>query len=53
MPVDIAERWRTRVAGAFERLDAALTASKLPEEPATIGEVDAWLLNLRRRSLCG
>lgn len=50
---DVAERWRKEVGRAFEVLDAALARSPLPEEPANVGEIDAWLVELRRRGLTG
>jgi hypothetical protein len=49
----VAERWRKEVGRAFEVLDAALARSPLPEEPANVGEIDAWLVELRRNGLKG
>jgi len=48
---EVAERWKKRVTGAFDTLDAALTRSVLPEEPPNVAEVDAWLVALRRSEL--
>jgi len=46
-----AERWKKVVTGALDTLDAALNKSSLPDEPPNFGEVDAWLMTLRRGRL--
>lgn len=45
----VAERWRKETGRAFELLDAALARSPLPEDPGNVAEIDAWLVELRRR----
>lgn len=50
LPAEIAERWRKEVVRAFDVLDDALARSSLPEEPRNAREIEAWLLDLRRRS---
>jgi predicted nucleotidyltransferase len=50
LPAELSERWRKEVGRAFEVLDGALARSNLPEEPGNVGEIEAWLLDLRRRS---
>jgi predicted nucleotidyltransferase len=47
----MAERWRGEVGRAFEVLDAALARSPLPEAPPNVPELEAWLVELRRRGL--
>lgn len=47
----VAESWKGRVAHVLEKLDAALTASALPDEAMNAGELEAWLVDYRRRSL--
>jgi predicted nucleotidyltransferase len=42
-------RWRREVERAFTLLDEAHLSSPLPAEPANRDEVEAWLLELRRR----
>jgi predicted nucleotidyltransferase len=49
LTADVAERWRKEVGRAFDVLDAALARSQLPEEPQNGAEVEAWLVDLRRR----
>ncbi len=51
LAVEISARWQREVAQAFEVLDAALSRSMLPEEPANVGEIERWLVELRRRGL--
>lgn len=51
LATEVAERWRKEVGRAFEVLDAALARSPLPEEPANVPEIDAWLVELRRKGL--
>jgi predicted nucleotidyltransferase len=48
LPDAMVERWKGQVQRAFEQLDAARERSPLPEEPANVEELDAWLLELRR-----
>ncbi len=43
--------WSARLDAVFELLDDARAASPLPEEPANAAEVDAWLIEFRRRDL--
>lgn len=50
LPAVVAERWRKEVGRAFDVLDGALARSCLPEEPPNIREIEAWLLELRRRA---
>jgi hypothetical protein len=42
-------RWLARVHGLFARLDEASRLSVLPEEPGNEAELEAWLLEVRRR----
>jgi uncharacterized protein len=44
----LAERWKTRVGHALERLDAAREQSVLPETPRNVEALNAWLLDVRR-----
>ncbi len=46
---EVAERWRREVGRAFDVLDAALSHTVLPEEPPNVAEIEAWLVELRRR----
>ncbi|MBI5069074.1 MAG: nucleotidyltransferase domain-containing protein [Deltaproteobacteria bacterium] len=50
LPAEVAERWRKEVGRAFDVLDGALARSTLPEVPPNVREIEAWLLELRRRS---
>jgi predicted nucleotidyltransferase len=43
------DEWRPRIDALFVRLDAALLASPLPEEPANASEMRDWLVAVRRR----
>ena len=43
--------WRGKVDGLFTRLDEAREKSVLPEEPADVREVGAWLIEVRKRRL--
>ncbi len=43
------ERWRGEVARVFALLEAARETSPLPEEPTNRDEIEAWLVDLRRR----
>lgn len=49
LPPDLAERWRKEVLRAFDVLEGALARSPLPEEPRNPGELETWLVDLRRR----
>ena len=40
--------WRARVTKVFETLDRAHAESKLPDEPPSEDEMNAWLIALRR-----
>lgn len=51
LPDAMVERWKGQVQRAFENLDAARERSPLPEDPAHVEELDAWLLDVRRASL--
>ncbi|AKU95443.1 hypothetical protein AKJ09_02107 [Labilithrix luteola] len=42
------ESWRPRIDAVFSRLEDAYTTSVLPEEPPNVGELQAWLLEVRR-----
>jgi predicted nucleotidyltransferase len=48
---EAAERWAAEVKRAFAALEAAHARSILPEEPRNAGEMNAWLLALRRARL--
>ena len=41
-------RWVAEVERAFARLDEAHAASTLPDEPGNEGELEAWLIEVRR-----
>jgi predicted nucleotidyltransferase len=45
---ELLDAWRPKVADAFDRLDAALQRSVLPEEPGGVGAIEAWLIAVRR-----
>jgi hypothetical protein len=49
LAADVSERWKREVLRAFEVLDDALTRSMLTEEPPNVREIEAWLVDLRRR----
>jgi uncharacterized protein len=51
LPEALATHWKTQVHRAVEVLDAARERSPLPEEPAHVEELDAWLLEVRRARL--
>lgn len=51
LPEEVLERWKGQVHRAFEQLDAAHERSSLPEEPANVEALDAWLLEVRRARL--
>jgi len=44
------ERWFSRLGAVLEALDAAREKSVLPEEPNNAAELEAWLLEVRRRA---
>ena len=50
LPAEVAERRRKEVGRAFDVLDGALARSTLPEQPPNVLEIEAWLLDVRRRS---
>ncbi len=43
--------WRARVATAMELLEGARAGSPLPETTPNVAELDAWLLETRKKSL--
>ena len=45
---DAAGRWRAELDRAIRLLEDARATSALPEEPAHLGELEDWLLDLRR-----
>lgn len=45
-----AARWQTLARSALMRLDTALAQSSLPPEPTNLGDMESWLLDLRRRN---
>ena len=47
----VEERWSGEVRRAFEVLDEAHKASKLPVEPEGEADLEAWLLAERRKRL--
>lgn len=49
LPSEVATRWLGEVERVFEVLDAARAASVLPDESPNVAEIDAWLVELRRR----
>jgi hypothetical protein len=49
LPGDLSERWSDEVARAFTVLEAAHQASPLPENPRGAGDLEAWLLEQRRK----
>ena len=51
LPDGLIERWRSQVGRAFELLDAALQSSALPDEASNVDELDAWLVEVRRKNL--
>lgn len=51
LPTELAERWKLAVTRSFQVLDDALVRSVLSEEPMNTGEVEAWLVALRRQAL--
>ncbi len=55
LPEALSEKWRGEVARSFEVLEAAKAESILPEAPPAdaVAALEAWLLDLRRRSFDG
>ncbi len=51
LPPAASEHWRGEIARAFATLEAARDASPLPEEPPPLDELEAWLIELRRKNL--
>ena len=51
LPPELSERWKLEVGRAFDVLDGALAGSVLPEGPPNAEELEAWLLDVRRRAL--
>jgi predicted nucleotidyltransferase len=49
LPADVATRWLAESRRVFELLDAARAQSPLPEEAPNVAELEAWLVDLRRR----
>ena len=45
------QHWLVRLGGVLERLDAAREHSVLPEQPRDPGELEGWLIDLRRSEL--
>ncbi len=48
---EMSARWSARAREAFVALEAALASSPLPDEPRGSGDLEAWLVALRRRGL--
>jgi uncharacterized protein len=46
---ELRDRWLGKVRRALAALDEALATSPLPEEAPNAAEVEAWLLELRRK----
>lgn len=53
LPAELAAEWKRSIGRAFEVLDASLARSVLPEDAPNVEELDAWLVELRRRTLRG
>ena len=49
LPGELGERWTEEVARAFTVLEAAHQSSSLPESPRGAGDLEAWLLEQRRK----
>lgn len=45
----VSERWKSEVMRTFDVLDAALARSPLPADPPNVGEIERWLVEVRRR----
>jgi len=51
LSVEASARWGAEVKRAFEVLQAAFQGSTLPVEPSGVAELEAWLIEVRRRGL--
>ena len=51
LSVEASARWGAEVKRAFTALEAAYQASTLPAEPEGVPDLEAWLLEERRRGL--
>jgi predicted nucleotidyltransferase len=49
--VDEVARWNRVLDRAFAALDEAVDTSVLPPEPAAVGELEGWLIDLRKAAL--
>ena len=49
LPAEVGERWSAEVKRAFDVLESAYRASPLPEEPQGAADLQAWLLEQRRK----
>jgi len=49
LPADLQEKWRGQAERAFTLLDETRARSPLPEETPNRAELEAWLLEVRRR----
>ena len=49
LPGELGERWGEEVTRAFTVLEGAHRDSQLPEEPRNAAEIEAWLLEQRRK----
>jgi predicted nucleotidyltransferase len=49
LPEPMASRWKLRAAGAVALVEAAHDSSPLPEEAPNVAELEAWLIEERRR----
>jgi uncharacterized protein len=46
---ELRDKWRREIGRAFSLLDESRVKSPLPDEPTNRDELDAWLLEIRRR----
>lgn len=49
LPPELAERWSNEVTRAFDVLESTYRSSPLPEEPQGAADLEAWLLEQRRK----
>jgi predicted nucleotidyltransferase len=49
LPDDLRDKWRKDIERAFARLEEARQRSPLPEEAPNKSELEAWLLDVRKR----
>ena len=49
LPPELAERWSDEVTRAFDVLESTYRSSPLPEEPQGAADLEAWLLEQRRK----